>query len=298
MRVLLTGANGQLGRCVQDVFAGSGHELLALDRQGLDIADAAAVQGAMAQYQPDVILNTAAYTAVDKAESEPEQARAINGLAPGVLANAAKQAGARLIHISTDYVFDGQATEPYRETDPVNPQGVYGSTKLEGERAVQTSGEQFVILRTAWVFSEYGNNFLKTMLRLGAERSELSVVADQLGCPTYAGDIAKACLAIVDAFRDGKPCYGVYHFAGNEAVSWHGFAMDIFTQAWSQGFLSTIPTVKAITTEDYPTPAKRPAYSVLNTAKLANDCGVAASDWRQAVGGVIGVVASLKRAEN
>lgn len=291
MKVLLTGANGQLGRCVQDVFAGTGHELLALDRGALDIADAAAVQEAMAQYRPDVILNAAAYTAVDKAESEPDEARAINSLAPGILAAAAKNVGAKLIHVSTDYVFDGGANIPYRETDLVNPQGIYGISKLEGEHAVQASGANCVILRTAWVFSEYGNNFLKTMLRLGAERSELSVVADQIGCPTYAGDIAKACLAIVDAFRDGKPCYGIYHFAGDEAVSWHGFASAIFIEAKRQGVLAQLPEVKAIATADYPTPAKRPPYSVLGTANLTNDYKVAPSNWRHGVERVIGLLA-------
>lgn len=290
MNVLLTGANGQVGRCVQDAFAGTAHSLIALDRQALDIGDAAAVQAAIAHHHVDVILNAAAYTAVDKAESEPEQARLINGVAPGVLAQAAKQAGARLVHLSTDYVFDGAATTPYKETDPVNPQGLYGISKLEGERAVQANCDAFVILRTAWVFSEYGNNFLKTMLRLGAERSELGVVADQVGGPTYAGDIAKACLAIVDGFAAGKLHYGIYHFAGDKAVSWHGFAKAIFAEAARQGALATLPTVNEIGTADYPTPAKRPAYSVLDNRKISDDYAVAGSDWQQAIELVVGLL--------
>lgn len=291
MNILLTGANGQLGRCVQDVFSATAHRVTAVDRRALDIADSAAVKAAVDQYQPDVIINAAAYTAVDKAESEPDEARAINSLAPGILAAAAKNVGAKLIHVSTDYVFDGGANIPYRETDLVNPQGIYGITKLDGERAVQENCETFFILRTAWVFSEYGNNFLKTMLRLGAERSELGVVADQIGCPTYAGDIAQACLAIVDGFADGNERYGIYHYVGNGAVSWHGFALYIFEEARRQGVLSAFPKVNAIGTEDYPTPAKRPAYSVLDNRKIACDYGVVASDWRSAVKRVVGLLA-------
>lgn len=291
MKVLLTGANGQLGRCVQDVFAGTEHNVIALDRQALDISSASAVASAIGLHQPDVILNAAAYTAVDKAESEPEQARAINSLGPGILAAAAKDIGAPIIHVSTDYVFDGGADKPYSECDPVSPQGVYGKTKLEGELAVQGNSDAYVILRTAWVFSEYGNNFLKTMLRLGTERSELGVVADQVGCPTYAGDIAKACLAIVDGFAAGKALYGVYHFAGDEAVSWHGFAMAIFEEAKRQGVLKALPKVNTIGTADYPTPAKRPAYSVLNNRKISEDYSVGASDWRCAVERVVALLA-------
>jgi dTDP-4-dehydrorhamnose reductase len=291
MKVLLTGANGQLGRCVRDVFANSEHDVIALDRQALDISSESTVASTIAFHNPEVILNAAAYTAVDKAESEPEQARAINGLAPGILAAAAKDVGARIIHISTDYVFDGGADKPYAECDLVNPQGVYGKTKLEGELAVQENIGAFVILRTAWVFSEYGNNFLKTMLRLGADRSELGVVADQVGCPTYAGNIASACLAIVDGFAEGNERYGIYHYAGNGAVSWHDFALYIFEEAQRQGVLAAFPKVNAIGTVDYPTPAKRPAYSVLDNRKIACDYGVVASDWRSAVKRVVALLA-------
>ena len=283
MKVLLTGANGQVGRCTQDVYGGSGHELKALGRDALDISDAAAVAQTVKAFCPDVIINAAAYTAVDKAESEPELAYAINVAGPANLADAAAEVNALLIHISTDYVFDGTAHVPYFEGDETNPQGVYGQTKLDGEREVQRRCDRHIILRTAWVFSEYGNNFVKTMLRLGNERNELGVVADQVGCPTYAGDIATACLAIAQRVVEGNECYGIYHYAGDLAVSWHAFACAIFEEANNSGLLSEKPKVNAITTTDYPTPAARPAYSVMTGEKLVNDFGVPACDWENAL---------------
>jgi dTDP-4-dehydrorhamnose reductase len=283
VKVLLTGANGQVGRCTQDVFAGSGHELKALGRDALDISDAAAVAQIVKAFCPDVIINAAAYTAVDKAESEPELAYAINVAGPANLAVAAAEVNALLIHISTDYVFDGTARVPYSEGDETNPQGVYGQTKLDGERAVQRRCDRHIILRTAWVFSEYGNNFVKTMLRLGKERSELGVVADQIGSPTYAGDIAKACYVIAEQIKEGSFCGGIYHFAGDEAVSWHAFASEIFHEASNSRLLSTTPIVNAITTADYPTLAARPAYSVMKSEKLMKDFSVPACDWKSAL---------------
>ena len=283
MKVLLTGANGQVGRCTQDVCAGSGHELKALGRDALDISDAAAVAHTVKAFCPDVIINAAAYTAVDKAESEPELAYAINVAGSANLADAAAEVEAVLIHISTDYVFDGTVHTPYSEGDETNPQGVYGQTKLDGEREVQRRCDRHIILRTAWVFSEYGNNFVKTMLRLGKERNELGVVADQVGCPTYAGDIANACLVIARKVLEGNDRYGVYHYAGDLEVSWHAFARAIFEEANNSGLLSEKPKVNAITTTDYPTPAARPAYSVMTGEKLVNDFGVPACDWENAL---------------
>lgn len=266
MRVLLTGANGQLGRCVQDVFAASGHELIAFDRLALDISNSESVNSVVGKHCPQVIINAAAYTAVDKAETESEMAAQINTVGAANLARAAKDIDALLIHISTDYVFDGKKTTPYVESDATNPQGVYGQTKLAGEQEVQRYCSKHVILRTAWVFSEYGNNFVKTMLRLGKERDALSVVADQVGCPTYAGDIARACLSVCEAAEAGRAKYGVYHYCGGEAVSWYEFASIIFEQAVAKGMLSKMPSLAAIATEQYPTPAVRPAYSVLDEA--------------------------------
>ncbi|AJC65712.1 MULTISPECIES: dTDP-4-dehydrorhamnose reductase [Dickeya] len=281
MKVLLTGANGQLGRCFQDRLL-QGWSVLATDADSLDITNEAQVQATVKSWQPDAIVNAAAYTAVDKAESEPELATRINVAGPEYLARAARQQGARFIHVSTDYVFDGTATRPYIETDTTHPLGVYGQTKLDGERVVLKVNPAAQIVRTAWVFSEYGNNFVKTMLRLGRERESMGVVADQRGCPTYAGDIADAIMGLLQQQADG----GLYHFCGDEEVSWHEFASTIFTLANEQQVLARVPVVNAITTEQYPTPAARPAYSTLDCAKIAR-LGIPPSDWRAALSTII-----------
>lgn len=281
MKVLLTGANGQLGRCFQDRLP-DGWSVLATDTDSLDITDEAQVQATVKSWQPDAIVNAAAYTAVDKAESEPELAARINVAGPEYLARAARHLGARFIHVSTDYVFDGTATRPYSETDATHPLGVYGQTKLDGERAVLKVNPAAQIVRTAWVFSEYGNNFVKTMLRLGRERDTLGVVADQRGCPTYAGDIADAIIILLQQQADA----GLYHFCGDEEVSWHDFAGAIFTIAGEQQLLTRTPVVNAITTEQYPTPAARPAYSTLDCGKIAR-LGIQPSAWREALGVII-----------
>ena len=229
---------------------------------------------------------------MDKAESEPELAKRVNEDGPLALAKLCARFDIPLLHVSTDYVFDGNKTTPYVEADAVDPTGVYGQTKLAGEQAISRHATKYIIMRTAWVFSEYGNNFFKTMLRLAKERDTLGVVADQFGCPTYAGDIAKTLIAIARQLHTGTDKqaarYGIYHYAGAEAVSWHGFAEAIFEQAYAQGIIARRPTVNAIATAAYPTPAKRPAYSVLSSAKLAQDYGIIASDWRWATPQVIG----------
>ncbi|MFE8117185.1 dTDP-4-dehydrorhamnose reductase [Brenneria goodwinii] len=273
MKILLTGANGQLGRCFQDRLP-EGWQVWATDTAELDITDYEKVLVAVKAFQPDSIVNAAAYTAVDKAESEPELAALVNKNGPENLARAAKEIGARLVHVSTDYVFDGTATVPYVETDKTNPLGVYGKTKLDGEIAVSHILPDAIIMRTAWVFSEYGNNFVKTMLRLGKERESLGIVSDQRGCPTYAGDIALAILDLLKLNVSG----GIYHFCGDKEVAWHEFAEAIFARAVELGKLDKTPVVSAITTEQYPTPAKRPLYSVLNTMKI-NKLGIVSSDW-------------------
>ncbi|MCL6404098.1 dTDP-4-dehydrorhamnose reductase [Dickeya dadantii] len=281
MKVLLTGANGQLGRCFQDRLP-DGWSVLATDTDSLDITDEAQVQATVKSWQPDAIVNAAAYTAVDKAESEPALAARINVAGPEYLARAARQLGARFIHVSTDYVFDGTSTRPYSETDATHPLGVYGQTKLDGERAVLKVNPAAQIVRTAWVFSEYGNNFVKTMLRLGRERDTLGVVADQRGCPTYAGDIAGAIITLLQQQADA----GLYHFCGDEEVSWHDFASAIFAIAGEQQVLTRAPVINAITTEQYPTPAARPAYSTLDCDKIAR-FGIQPSAWREALGVII-----------
>ncbi|ATO32287.1 dTDP-4-dehydrorhamnose reductase [Dickeya dianthicola] len=284
MKVLLTGANGQLGRCFQDRLP-AGWDVWTTDSDELDITDREQVLTAIAAYPPDVIVNAAAYTAVDKAESEPEQAALVNKTGPENLALAAKLVGARLVHVSTDYVFDGKATVPYVETDPTNPLGVYGQTKLDGERAVMAVLPESIIIRTAWVFSEYGNNFVKTMLRLGKEREMLGIVADQRGCPTYAGDIAQA---IIDLLKLGA-AGGIYHFCGNKEVAWNEFSEAIFAKAVDLRKLEKAPVVNAIATDQYPTPAKRPLYSSLNCKKIKS-LGIELSDWQSALEDVLAKV--------
>ncbi len=267
MKVLLTGASGQVGSCFQDLAKEKFPQvtLLATDRSQLDISDAAAVERLVGQFQPDVIFNAAAYTAVDRAESDPEGAWNVNVQAVENLALAAQCHHAFLIHISTDYVFNGEADKPWAEDHPCDPQSIYGSTKLAGEKAALTC-EQAIVLRTSWVFSEYGNNFLKTMLRLGKERPALSIIDDQRGCPTYAGDIASAAMEII--FAAPRPT-GIYHYSGVGETSWFGFAEAILQKACVAGLLEKMPELTPIPTTQFPTPAKRPKYSVMSTQKIA-----------------------------
>lgn len=281
MRVLLTGANGQLGSCFQDRLP-HGWTLWATDNSELDITDRDAVSLAVAEFSPDVILNAAAYTAVDKAEEDHIKAVCVNKNGPENLALAAERNSCLLIHISTDYVFDGQAIKPYAEDDHTNPLSVYGQTKLDGELAVINANPQAIIVRTAWVFSEYGNNFVKTMIRLGKERNSLSVVSDQFGCPTYAGDIASAIITLIKIKAEG----GIYHFCGDKSVPWSDFAKMIFAIAFKENVIKSIPLVEEITTEQYPTPAKRPKYSILNCSKI-NGLGIQLSDWEKALFNII-----------
>lgn len=275
MKVLLTGSKGQLGSCFQDRLP-EGWQVWATDADVLDITDLEKVKAAVAEFQPDAIVNAAAYTAVDKAEQDRELAALINVVGPKNLALAAKEAGARLVHVSTDYVFDGKASVAYSETDATNPLGVYGQTKLDGEIAVAEILPASLIVRTAWVFSEYGNNFVKTMLRLAKDRDSLGIVADQRGCPTYAGDIAQAIIDLLKQNAEG----GVYHFCGDREVSWSDFAKSIFTHAQQLQLLSKVPEVAEITTADYPTPAERPQYSTLSCRKI-NAAGIASSTWEE-----------------
>lgn len=284
MKVLVTGSNGQVGYCLVQQLRQQNADFLALDRDQLDITQRQAVWQTVSDYRPNVIINAAAHTAVDKAESEAEQAFAINRDGAAYLAEAAQQIGAAMLHISTDYVFDGQATQPYTETDATAPQGVYGQSKLAGEQAVLAACSRSIILRTAWVFGEHGHNFVKTMLRLGRERDSLGIVSDQHGAPTYAGDIAAALLHIAHHITQGKPTeYGIYHFSGKPYVSWYQFAEAIFQQAQQQGILANTPQLFAIATPDYPTPAKRPANSCLQLDKIQQAFGISPSDWQQAL---------------
>ena len=268
MKILLTGPTGQVGWELAPRLGALG-EVVALDRPALDLADGdAAIRARVRELRPDVIVNAAAYTAVDRAESEPELASAINGVAPGVLAEEAKRIDALLIHYSTDYVFDGAKAGPYTEEDAPNPLSVYGRTKLEGERAIQASGCRHLILRTSWVYASRGHNFLLTMLRLGAERPELRVVDDQRGAPTWARDIADATVKLLAA-----PPTGLFHLTAAGETTWHGFTTEIFRRT------ALTPVVKPIHAAAYPTAARRPANSVLDTAKLRRATGIAIPPW-------------------
>ena len=283
---LITGAKGQVGsQLVQQLQAQPNTTVIATDRNTLDITNRAAVFQAAQTHRPDIIINAAAHTAVDKAESEPDFARAINVDGTRHLAEAAQNIGAAFLHISTDYVFDGKGETPYRESDATAPQSVYGQTKLDGETAALAACPRTIILRTAWVFGEHGNNFVKTMLRLGRDRDTLGIVADQHGAPTYAGDIAAALIKIAQHITTGQPTeYGVYHFSGSPYTSWHGFASEIFRHAAAQNLLPRVPVLNAIATSDYPTPAKRPANSRLDCSKIQAAFGIAPSDWQAALG--------------
>ncbi|EKO3395509.1 dTDP-4-dehydrorhamnose reductase [Vibrio fluvialis] len=283
MKILITGSNGQVGQCLVEKSRDS-VELLALDRNQLDITDQAAVLETVAQFEPDYIINAAAYTAVDKAEKEIELAYAVNRDGPEYLALAAQKYGAVFLHISTDYVFDGASEHPYEESDVTAPQGIYGKSKLAGEVAVAAQCSRHIIVRTAWVFSEYGNNFVKTMLRLGSERDMVSVVSDQFGGPTYAGDIANTLLAMVSFVeRGGTPEWGVYHFSGMPHTSWYKFANEIFMHAKRAQILDKLPSTFAITSSEFPTAAKRPANSRLNCRKIFEQFGIEPSDWLSAL---------------
>ena len=266
MKILLLGSQGQVGQELLTTLPALS-SVTAWGRQTLDLSQLDQIGPKVAAEQPDIIVNAAAYTAVDKAEQEPELAHRINGEAPGILAQAAADCGATLIHISTDYVFDGYQNQPYQPETPTNPLGVYGQSKLAGELAVHAACDRHIILRTAWVYGAKGQgNFVKTMLRLGAERDVLKVVYDQVGSPTWSYDIAQAITQLIPHL--GPDTFGTYHFTNSGAVSWYDFAIAIFEEAAALGYPLTLKTVLPITTDQYPLPAKRPAYSVLGSEKL------------------------------
>ena len=282
MKLLLLGGNGQVGRELRRSLARLG-ALQVATREGAgtdlvaDFERADAVAELVRSTAPDVVVNAAAYTAVDRAENESVAAFRINAEAPAAIARACAAAGVLLLHYSTDYVFDGQATRPYREDDATAPLGVYGASKLAGEQEIRASGARHGILRTAWVYAAHSANFLRTMLRLAAERDELRVVADQVGAPTPAAWIADATAAML---HRGIAHSGTWHLTQAGETSWHGFASAIMEEAHALGLLARKPMVLPITTADYPTPARRPAYSVLDTTRLHDDFGIVPPDWR------------------
>lgn len=297
MRILLFGANGQVGHELRRSLAAQG-EVIATTRSGrlddgmacevadFDLPDA--LPDLVARIAPAVVVNAAAYTAVDKAESDRDAAFRANAEAPSRIAEACARMGIPLVHYSTDYVFDGTGTRPYREDDPTAPLGVYGESKLAGEQGIRASGADHMILRTAWVYAPHGKNFLRTMLRLGAERDTLGVVADQIGTPTSAGLIADVTAALLPQAGTRS---GTWHLTASGDTSWHGFAEAIFAGAVARGLLPRMPQVNAIGTADYPTPARRPAYSRLDTSRLQADFGVELPDWRVVCAHVLDEVA-------
>lgn len=278
MKVLITGAGGQLGRMLC-ATAPAAVTLDARTSAQLDVTDLAEAMRVVAEVRPEVIINAAAYTAVDRAEQEPEHAHAVNTLGPAHLAQAATRCGARLLQVSTDYVFDGMSARPYRPLDACHPLGVYGASKRAGEEAVLAVAAQGLILRTSWLYAAQGNNFVRTMLRLMAEREELGVVADQVGSPTWAGTLAQALWAA--AHR--PQLHGLYHWADLGVASWYDFAVAIQEEALALGMLDRAIPIRPLRTEDYPTPARRPAYSVLDSADARRDFALAGTHWRAAL---------------
>lgn len=273
-RILLTGRDGQVGWELKRALAPLG-KVFAYDHNGLDLQNADYIRTVIRDVRPHVIVNAAAYTAVDKAETDIETAHAVNAVAPGIMAEEAKALNALLVHYSTDYVFDGMATSPYTENASTRPLNVYGKTKLDGEKAIQSVNLPHLILRTSWVYGMRGKNFLLTMLRLGKEKEILSIVGDQVGAPTWSRFIAEATASML---TKQEIDFGVYHVTSAGQTSWFGFAEAIFKHCGGK-----IPQLQEITTADYPTPAKRPKYSILSNAKLLKNCQIALPDWQDAL---------------
>jgi dTDP-4-dehydrorhamnose reductase len=280
MRVIVIGKFGQLSRCLAECVP-AGATLTCLGRRECDIANPSPDFGALELYRPHIVVNTAAYTAVDEAESDREAAFALNAHGPGRLATFAAARGIPLIHVSTDYVFDGTASRPYVETDAPVPLNVYGESKLEGERAVAHAQPQNLILRTSWLFSAHGSNFVKTMLRLAGERDRLRIVADQFGCPTSAHELGKCIWQLARRINDAVGTFGhwgIYHYAGSGATNWADFANAIFASPHAKA--AGVPIIERVTTDEYPTPAIRPRYSVLNCMKIQTLLDIHPRPWK------------------
>lgn len=281
MRVLVAGSAGQVAQALAEAPT-RGFAVKTFGRPDFDLENRASIEAAFGAFRPDVVINAAAYTAVDKAESEPDVAMRINADGPALLAELAANAGAPILHLSTDYVFAGDKAAPYLETDPVAPASAYGRSKLEGERRVAAMNPKHLILRTAWVHAPYGANFVRTMLRLAESRPVLSVVSDQRGAPTYAPDIAEGLLDIVARIAAGRPTpWGVYHMASSGSCVWADFAEHVFARSAAAGGPSA--KVNRIPTAEYPTPARRPANSQLDCGRLRSDYGVELPAWRSGV---------------
>jgi dTDP-4-dehydrorhamnose reductase len=286
-KILITGKNGQVGWELQRALASFG-QIIAVDAEDMDLADADAIRRTVRDIHPDIIVNPAAYTAVDKAESDPELAMAVNGIAAGVFAEEAKRLGAVLVHYSTDYVFDGDKPAPYTENDVPNPQSVYGKTKFAGEEAILASGCKHLILRTSWVYGVHGGNFVKTMLRLAKERDELRIVADQFGAPTWARDLAQATASALTFWKSkdwDTGLNGLYHLTAAGRTNWHQYAEEIVRLArkYDSALAAKQLVIRGITTQEYPVPAKRPANSVLANDKIHDAFGIVLPPWQDSL---------------
>ncbi|MEW6266804.1 MAG: dTDP-4-dehydrorhamnose reductase [Thermodesulfobacteriota bacterium] len=282
MRILVTGANGQLGWELVRRGPARGQEIIGLTRTDLDVADRGQILTAVGKSGAALVINAAAYTAVDKAESEPEKALAANGDAPGWLAEACGRENIPLIHVSTDYVFDGRKQGPYLETDPVSPLGIYGRSKAEGEARVRSALARHIIVRTAWVYGRHGHNFVRTILRLAQEREALKVVADQYGCPTNAADLAEALLVMAAKLDSGLEAWGTYHYCGGGRTTWHGLAVKAVELAWTRLPIKAREVIP-ITTAEYPLASPRPANSVLDCGRTAEVFGLVPPAWPESL---------------
>ncbi len=291
MKILVFGGKGQLGTHLVNEAKASGLSVTALDRDDADFSNEDSVKQAIVRNQPEIVINCCAYTAVDKAESDINLADAVNHLGVLALAKASNDLSIPVIHVSTDYVYSGESDAPYFESAKTDPLSVYGKTKLKGDLALIKHNPKHIILRTSWVFGEFGNNFVKTMLKLAQSRDELSVVSDQKGKPTYTGDIVTAILKFVEKINsEGSANWGIYHCSSAGETNWHDFAKAIFELALEKEILTNSMTVNPIPTSDYPTPAPRPLYSVLNTDKLETEIGTALPHWRIGLNHVLNVI--------
>lgn len=291
MRILVLGSNGQLGMCLQDQISKNNLNAIYASRSEIDITNLKLVEEKILQIRPDVIINAAAYTSVDLAENEKHIANLTNYLAVENIARLCKKLDSWLIHISTDYVFDGSSNTPYKENDPTNPACVYGSTKLKGEKSIQLIDCKYLIIRTGWVFSEYGKNFLKSMLMMSDKQQKINIVSDQYGCPTYAQDLAKTIVVILEQLEKKDDIKGIYHYSGDIACSWYEFAEEIFKRLQIYRKPETFK-LSPISTIDYKTLAKRPQFSVLDNTYVINKFNVASSDWKKGISDVLSILLS------
>ena len=282
MKLLVLGCKGQLGRCLTDQLLTAEYDVVFTSRDEIDISNFEETRKKITQLLPCVVINATAYTAVDMAEENNDEADLINHLAVASVAGICRDVGCWFFHVSTDYVFDGTSSLPYIEADRCNPQGVYGYTKFLGEESIKSSGCKYFILRTSWIFSEYGNNFLKTMLKLGESHNELRVVDDQIGCPTSAQEIARTLVNILPYIESQQLSSGVYNFCSDSPCSWYEFAKEIFMVAEKMGF-QTPKNVYPISSLEYPTKASRPAYSVLNCSKLHKEFKIESHSWKNSI---------------